>query len=99
MKLHFAIYEAGKPRNARRGRILGAVSAVLLTTASYAASVAVDVGNMKVTTYRAAAQDRTVLAGARDALLRQANLKGAQDEAAKVGATVNVFDGKADPMN
>ena len=29
----------------------------------------------------------------------QANIKGAQDEAAKVGATISVFDAKFDPMN
>jgi ribose transport system substrate-binding protein len=99
MKLYFAIYEAGKPRNARRSRILGAVSAVLLTTASYAASVAVDVGNMKVMTDPEQPLKIALFLPALVTPYLQANLKGAQDEAAKVGATVNVFDGKADPMN
>ena len=90
---------ANRQRNAGSTWILGAVSAALVASASYAASVAVDVGNMKVMTDPSQPLKIALFLPALVTPYLQANLKGAQDEAAKTGATVSVFDAKADPMN
>src|ERR1700722_16173988 len=90
---------ANRQRKAGTTWILGAVSAALVASASHAASVAVDVGNMKVMTDPSQPLKIALFLPALVTPYLQANLKGAQDEAAKTGATVSVFDAKADPMN
>jgi ribose transport system substrate-binding protein len=84
-----------------RARVFGTLAATsLISATAYAASVAVDVGNgMKVTTNPSDPLKIAMFMPAVNTSYLQANIKGAQDEAAKVGATISVFDAKFDPMN
>jgi ribose transport system substrate-binding protein len=90
-----------RPRGIRRGWMLATLAAATLASAAaYAASVSVDVGNgMKVMTDPSEPLKIAMFMPALNTSYLQANIKGAQDEAAKVGATINVFDAKFDPMN
>ena len=89
---------AGKRSRAGVFGMLAATS--LISATAYAASVAVDVGNgMKVTTNPSDPLKIAMFMPAVNTSYLQANIKGAQDEAAKVGATISVFDAKFDPMN
>ena len=84
-----------------RAGVFGMLAATsLISATAYAASVAVDVGNgMKVTTNPSDPLKIAMFMPAVNTSYLQANIKGAQDEAAKVGATISVFDAKFDPMN
>jgi len=84
-----------------RAGVFGTLAATsLISATAYAASVAVDVGNgMKVTTNPSDPLKIAMFMPAVNTSYLQANIKGAQDEAAKVGATISVFDAKFDPMN
>jgi ribose transport system substrate-binding protein len=83
------------------GRMIGVFgAATLISAAAYAATVNVDVGNdMKVAVDPSQPLKIAMFMPALNTSYLQANIKGAQDEAAKVGATVNIFDAKFDPMN
>jgi ribose transport system substrate-binding protein len=71
-----------------------------ISAVAYAATVAVDVGNgMKVMTDPSEPLKIAMFMPALNTSYLQANIKGAQDEAAKVGATISLFDAKFDPMN
>ena len=77
----------------------GVLSVVAATCASLAAPIAVDVGNMTVPTDPSQPLKIALFLPALVTPYLQANLKGAQDEAAKTGASVSIFDAKADPMS
>ena len=71
-----------------------------ISAVAYAATVAVDVGNgMKVMTDPSEPLKIAMFMPALNTSYLQANIKGAQDEAAKLGATISLFDAKFDPMN
>jgi ribose transport system substrate-binding protein len=71
-----------------------------ISAVAYGATVAVDVGNgMKVMTDPSEPLKIAMFMPALNTSYLQANIKGAQDEAAKVGATISLFDAKFDPMN
>jgi ribose transport system substrate-binding protein len=83
------------------GRIIGVVAVALVASAAaYAATASIDVGNgIKVQVDPSQPLKIAMFMPAVNTSYLQANIKGAQDEAAKVGATINVFDAKFDPMN
>jgi ribose transport system substrate-binding protein len=81
--------------------IFFALAAMLLGAASAQAEpVAVDVGNgMMVKSDPTEPLKIAMFMPALNTSYLQANIKGAKDAAAEVGATVTVFDAKLDPMN
>ena len=81
--------------------IFGTLAATtFISAAAYAATVAVDVGNgIKVMTDPSEPLKIAMFMPAVNTSYLQANIKGAQDEAAKVGGTISLFDAKFDPMN
>ena len=85
----------------RRGRMFGVfAAAAVVSVAAYAAAVDIDVGDgMKVPVDPNQPLKIAMFMPALNTSYLQANIKGAQDEAAKVGASVSVFDAKFDPMN
>jgi ribose transport system substrate-binding protein len=105
MKLSIDIHGSVAPdkqsRNAKRAWMYATLAATtLLSAATYAATMAVDVGNgMTVMTDPSQPLKIAMFMPALNTSYLQANIKGAQDEAAKVGATINIFDAKFDPMN
>jgi ribose transport system substrate-binding protein len=96
-------YTTSKQRKTplRRARMVGVfAAAAVVSFAAYAAAVDIDVGNdMKVPVDPSQPLKIAMFMPALNTSYLQANIKGAQDEAAKVGASVSVFDAKFDPMN
>jgi ribose transport system substrate-binding protein len=78
---------------------LGLAGSLSLGLAASAAEIAVDVGNMKVPVDQTKPLSIAMFLPATNTSYLQANIKGAQDAAAKFGGTVGVFDGKLNPMN
>lgn len=78
---------------------LGLAGSLSLGVAAWAAGVTVDVGNMKVPVDQSKPLAIAMFLPATNTSYLQANIKGAQDAAAKLGGTVSVFDGKLNPMN
>lgn len=78
---------------------LGFAASLAVTLAVSAADITVDVGNMKVKVDQSKPLSIAMFLPATNTSYLQANIKGAQDAAAKFGGTVSVFDGKLNPMN
>jgi ribose transport system substrate-binding protein len=96
-----------KPDTSNRGHasrhwwlLSTAAAAIFCLTVARAATVNIDVGNgMTASTDPSQPLKIAMFMPALNTSYLQANIKGAQDEAAKVGATISLFDAKFDPMN
>ena len=85
----------------RLSKALGIALATSVSAAfaAGAAEIMVDVGNMKVPVDQSKPLSIAMFLPATNTSYLQANIKGTQDAAAKLGGTVSVFDGKLNPMN